>query len=561
MQTPIDVPTLSVKIDSFLHFAGLAELWNSAGWSTAINKIKNDNEQATLKTTWSQANSETSHSTAFCKWVDALITLLTRSQWHSQREVRFLPLGRTGVSSTPGFANGNVAPGPASRFQPDAICVLKEVTQFENWGQVLIPLQFNQKEPSQPSAEATRSASSTSSSRSSAIPAHPEPSSSQSCPNLNGDDVQLARYAMETPPAVGDRTHIFGMVVCHPEIVLWYYDRCGAVRSPKLNVDEPEDFLAFLKFLSAIIYMEDGVLGFNPLFTDTKADQGVRTHLCDLSVNIPDREDLSLKLTKLLVRRTGLVGRASLVYRAELQRESKTEDVVLKSSWQHVTRKSESTILTALHSSSQTLDCIVGFVHGWEQQGTAGSSRRAMFGEPTPVAHDRALRYTVTEYLNPLSELSKPFHIPHIGWSVLQAIKFLNDRGWFHRDIRVGNMGFAIVPECEGVLVKLHDFDLSKQRGSVSGTSHWTGTLPFMSIELLRSSQTEHMIGFDMEALLWTLLWIVRVYTDGKITFKVADHPLIRWFSNDDLRVIASSKQDYLRDLENLTNTWYIRLD
>ncbi|KAG8905339.1 hypothetical protein FRC00_013323, partial [Tulasnella sp. 408] len=283
----------------------------------------------------------------------------------------------------------------------------------------------------------------------------------------------------------------------------------------------------------------------------------MRTHLCDLSVNIPDREDLSLKLTKLLERRTGLVGRATLVYRAELQRGGKMEDVVLKSSWQHVARKSESTILTAFNSSSQTLDCIVRFFHGWEQQGATGSSRRARFGEPTTVAHDRALRYTVTEYLSPISELSQPFHIPYIGWSVLQAIKFLNDRGWFHSDISIGNMGFAIVPNCEGVLVKLHDFDLSKQHGSVSGTPHWAGTLPFMSIELLEDPQMERMIGFDMEALLWTLLWIVRVYTHGKITFEVAEHPLIRWFSNDDLRTIASNKQNYLREARGLTNTWY----
>ncbi|KAG8905160.1 hypothetical protein FRC00_013432 [Tulasnella sp. 408] len=287
----------------------------------------------------------------------------------------------------------------------------------------------------------------------------------------------------------------------------------------------------------------------------------MRTHLCDLSVNIPDREDLSLKFTKLLERRTGLVGRATLVYRAELQREGKTEDVVLKSSWQHVARKSESTILTTLHPSSQTLGCIARFFHGWEQQGATGSSRRARFGEPITVAHDRALRYTITEYLNPINELSQPFHIPHIGWSVLQAIKFLNGRGWFHRDISIGNMGFAIEPECKGVLVKLHDFDLSKQHGSVSRTSHWTGTLPFMSIELLRNPQMEHMIGFDMEALLWTLLWIVRVYTDGKIMFKVENHPLIRWFSPDDLRTLASNKQDYLRNPEDLTNTWYSSIE
>ncbi|KAG8895602.1 hypothetical protein FRC00_007234, partial [Tulasnella sp. 408] len=86
MQTPMEGSTVSVKIDSFLQFAGLSELWNSAGWRSTIDEIKNDNEQATLKTTWSQEKAETSHPAPFCKWVEVLITLLARSQWSSQRE-------------------------------------------------------------------------------------------------------------------------------------------------------------------------------------------------------------------------------------------------------------------------------------------------------------------------------------------------------------------------------------------------------------------------------------------------------------------------------------------
>ncbi|KIO22315.1 hypothetical protein M407DRAFT_119421 [Tulasnella calospora MUT 4182] len=122
-------------------------------------------------------------------------------------------------------------------------------------------------------------------------------------------------------------------------------------------------------------------------------------------------------------------------------------------------------------------------------------------------------------------------------------------------------MGFAMVLPCNGVLVKLHDFDLSKEHGSASVAPHWTGTLPFMSIELLIHPGMEHKVGFDVEALIWTLLWIVRVYTDGQNTFKVKDHPLKNWFSNVDLAVIGNTKHHYLRGVEGFTNPSYSSLE
>ncbi|KIO23494.1 hypothetical protein M407DRAFT_27022 [Tulasnella calospora MUT 4182] len=591
---------VSVGVDGFLHFAGLSDFWNSPQWLTTINELSNDAEQKKLKHAWSQAKGETSQYRPFCGWMDVLIPLLIKPQRASRRDIKFLPLNTTRLSATPGFADGNEVPGTASGFQPDAVCVLKDVA-LSNWGHVLVPLEFRYtaRGLSTPkSTSATRIASSTSTSLSLDVPGPSEPSSSQDPPTTTtrkprgpvtshlhsgpttsapkpdspispnykptGDGIQLARYAMETLAAVGDRTHVFGMAVNRPEIVLWYFDRCGAVRSPALNVEHHEDFLAFVKFLSAIIYMENDALGFNPFFANaTEANPGVQTNLCNSFVDIPDRGDLSLKLLKVLDRRTGLVCRATLVFRAELGKDGTTEEVVLKSSWQHVTRKSESEILKLLHSSGQAKDYIVGFHHGWDQKGATGSFQRARFGESAPiVAHDRALRHTITEYLNPITELSRPFHIPHIGWSVLQAIKFLNSLGWFHRDISIGNMGFAMVQPCNGVLVKLHDFDLSKEHGSASGAPHWTGTLPFMSIELLTYPDMEHKIGFDVEALIWTLLWIVRVYTDGRNTFKVAkDHPLQNWFSNVALADIGSNKHTYLRMVGDFTNQWYAPLE
>lgn len=113
------------------------------------------------------------------------------------------------------------------------------------------------------------------------------------------------------------------------------------------------------------------------------------------------------------------------------------------------------------------------------------------------------------------------------------------------------------------MIVKLLDFDLSKRIGSNSGDPHWTGTLPFMSIELLENPNAEHRLGFEVEALIWTLLWIVRVYADGKEAHGKEEHPLIDWFSNrSNFQNIASIKNRYLQpQLLGYTNKWYKELE
>ncbi|KAG9049584.1 hypothetical protein FS837_009784 [Tulasnella sp. UAMH 9824] len=382
------------------------------------------------------------------------------------------------------------------------------------------------------------------------------------------DDLQLARYAMETLAAVGDRTHVFGLAVNsdndnnkpHHTIALWYFDRCGAIRSHPLDVNSPKGLGAFIKFLTALVCMKDDALGFNHFFAKAGCDKPV-PGLCGMSVL--DNQGQSLDLGKVLERRTGIVGRATLVHRASLHKKTtaKPVDVVLKSSWQHRNREPEWAILKELHEGRKA-ENIVMCHGGWEQEDTGGNWQRAKFGLTNVVVHDRALRHTVLEYLNPITDLSRPFHVPHIGWSILSAIGFLNEKKWFHRDISIGNMGFEIL-DCGGVVVKLHDFDLSKRHNSPQDNSHWTGTLPFVAIGLLECPKAKNRIGFDVEALIWTLLWIVRVQGE-RTAVNIANHPLKRWFDDPtDLDKLADSKTGYLRNSrgEALTNLFYRDLE
>lgn len=122
-------------------------------------------------------------------------------------------------------------------------------------------------------------------------------------------------------------------------------------------------------------------------------------------------------------------------------------------------------------------------------------------------------------------------------------------------------MGFVILPSCKGVVVKLHDFDLSKRHNSPSEAPHRTGTLPFISIAVLEDPKSKYKIGFEVEALIWTLLWIVRVYADGQGVHTLEDHPLETWFSDQySLKVLASNKESYLAGTQ-FTNTFYESLE
>ncbi|KIO33724.1 hypothetical protein M407DRAFT_17339 [Tulasnella calospora MUT 4182] len=599
--------------DKFLAFANLQQLWDDPEWSQLFKTLKTDTTQVDLRESWFKIEPfESKQYASFCKWVDRLVTLISELKQPSPRAVSFLAMGAKLLSTTPGYADENEVDGASTSIKPDAVCVLeREADGFESWSQVLVPIEFKKKPGSLLAqkafgtfAESSWSSSSPSTSersrtrakegdpqaekgkhsniniphripsRASPAATPPSPSSPSAYKPTRGD-IQLARYAMETLAAVGDRTHVFGLAVNRPEVTLWYFDRCGAIRSQPLNFQDPQGqgFLNFVKFLSALVYMEDDALGFNPFFATSTGTRrvGMRKDLCDISIKISEPGDASLTLKQLLVRRADLMDRATLVYKVQLWHQGEGTgvpvDAVFKSSWQHVQRTSEYDILQKLYTHSEASQHVVEMFYGSE--GPTVSSQRGGFGEPKPeVVDDRALRYTVAEYLSPILELSEPFHIPHIGWSVVQAIKFLKGAGWFHRDISVGNIGFQLVSGCQGVIVKLLDFDLSKEIGSSSKAPHWTGTLPFMSIELLQFGEGVykrgwvHKLGFEVEALMWTLLWIVRVYVDGKEERDGREHPLTDWFFDyRTLTNVANTKKAYLEGLNGFTNNWYRELE
>ncbi|KAG8912540.1 hypothetical protein FRC01_005047, partial [Tulasnella sp. 417] len=596
--------TVSVTADAFLHFASLDALWDDADWSGMVNRLNADETQLQLKRAWDGVHNKTGQYGPFCDWVEHLVQLITQLPRQPTRKIRFVPSNDKNLACGPGYLNRKEVEGTATAFKPDVVCMDAGATELNKWSQVLVPMEFKKGRSSSTASGSV--APRTAGSQTLAPPGTPPQSQSREDLTEGGDGksglqgkragisttygtsltpfprldpydptvdyIQLGRYAMETFAAVGDRTHVFALFVNHPNVTLWYFDRCGAVCASPINISTPESFVLFLKFLSALVYIQDDLLGFNPFFShsSTTAPAGTRAKLFGLTLTLPDSNNTTLTLQDVLDRRRGLVGRATLVCKAELREirgegeQAPHSEVVIKSSWQHLTRTPEWDILHMLHQDGQARDHIVWCFRGWEQTGATVSSQRAMFGEPTPsVVDDRTLRHTVLEYLNPITKLSQPFHIPSIGWNIMQAIEFLNSMEWFHRDISIGNMGYSLHPKCGGTVIKLHDFDLSKHHTQNSGTSHWAGTVPFMSIELLEETSAPHMIGFEVEALTWTLLWIVRVYTDGEDKNPVKDHPLEHWYGNGNtLQQIADTKRCYLQKTRGFfTNEHYRDLE
>ncbi|KAG8917155.1 hypothetical protein FRC01_002634 [Tulasnella sp. 417] len=468
LKDELRLSTVSVTADAFLHFASLQTLWDSPGWSEMVNRLTADETQLQLKRVWDGVHNKPDQYRPFCDWVEHLVQFITQLPRGPARKIRFVPSDDKNLACGPSYLNGKEVEGTATAFKPDVVCMDAGVTELNKWSQVLVPMQFKKG-----SSSLTASGSAvpqTSDLQTRAPPVTPPKSQSRDQlkrsreggdgksgpqekeaeistiydvhhfdslatppprpvhydPTMN--DIRLARYAMQTFAAVGNRTHVFALFVKHPNITLWYFDRCGAVCASPINISTLEGFLLFIKFISTLVYMRNDLLGFNPFFSNsaTTAPAGTRETLFGLTLTIPNSDNATLTLQEVLDRRMGVVGRATLVCKAELKKniegETQVQEVVIKSSWQHSLRIRESNILNDLYESDQAQDHIVRCFHGWEQTEATVSSQRAKFGEPTPsVVDDRALRHTVLEYLNPITQLSQPFHIPSIGWNIMQG--------------------------------------------------------------------------------------------------------------------------------------------
>ncbi|KAG8897370.1 hypothetical protein FRB99_008204, partial [Tulasnella sp. 403] len=374
-------------------------------------------------------------------------------------------------------------------------------------------------------------------------------------PKWTVDEVQLASYAMEMICAVGNRRWVFGLLLDRLEATLWYYDRSGAICTESFDVRQCFPVLA--RYIIAISAATDEQLGFN---TDLQPPPGIApgsydflapANLQNWTIRCQDSTNREKPVTYTLLDtvdvRFGIVGRGTVVYTG--RRDGTNDEVVVKLSWQVVTRGKEWEWIAAAKKNGCPEEYLVA-VHGHGVYGKLSDGFRRHHSRLNG-SEDRELRILVTERVQLLAEISdgKQFLELVQGFVTGQhgtfrdmsqlfdtemplALYCLDAAGIRHRDISTGNLGYK---EINGKLQpKLLDFDHARFSSVPDGpptSQHLTGTLPFMAIDLLEGLGYMHPLRFDLESLLWCSIWIPTCCHNGKEVCGARDHPLKAWFS------------------------------
>jgi hypothetical protein len=130
--------------------------------------------------------------------------------------------------------------------------------------------------------------------------------------------------------------------------------------------------------------------------------------------------------------------------------------------------------------------------------------------------------------------------------STILAIYWLARAGVYHRDISVGNLGWAA--RKDGICVGIpFDFDHARliDKDGLPSSKHITGTIAFMSVDLLADMTRPHIVRYDYESCFWVAWYIATCYKGGKQLHTVKDHPLLSWLTRP-LSSIRSAKLELL---------------
>ncbi|KAG8957335.1 hypothetical protein FRC03_010262 [Tulasnella sp. 419] len=362
---------------------------------------------------------------------------------------------------------------------------------------------------------------------------------------LKSSEIQLAGYALETLCALGNKAHTFGILLQDLSTTLWFYDRSGAIASAKF--DFHTDIVNLAKFIIAFSAMDDNRLGFIQVLQAPGSAKGCKETLApqDLLGFSVTCGDQKATFDKLLDRRFSLVGRGTLVHRGTVNKSKRK--VAVKLSWQVCSRKPEWEIIQeALDGGCPKryiVDVIAHSVHCKLSEGFRGAIQG---WSGTEMYEDRELRIIITELLSPVTNMSGLPEIKLFVWSTFHAIYYLDKAGIHHRDVSAGNLGYQQL-DCGRRLIKFFDFDHARKHDQKQSSRHFTGTLPFLAIDLLLHNNAPYLVRFDYESMLWTSLWIAVCYENGKDQFGANDHPLFDWFNPQfSMKQIANSKIAFL---------------
>ncbi|KAF8694535.1 hypothetical protein RHS03_08174, partial [Rhizoctonia solani] len=324
---------------------------------------------------------------------------------------------------------------------------------------------------------------------------------------MNESDIQLGRYMLEMRSAQPSRAAGYGLQFMKDQVSIWYSDADSTITSAPIPLDSPS-FVWTIMHLACASAEE---IGYLPYFLDdanrtTTEIVGSRLVILDVIYHI----------TEVISLARAVHGRCTCVLGVL---DPSGVELAIKLSWQVATRVSEVNMLQVAHS--RNVQGLVDIIASTDLR-KLSQGRRSRLPPAIQRAlqiEDRVLRVIVLPLCIPLYKVPNLSDFMKACISLLDTIHQLYTRARIlHRDVSVNNLMVNKVKPSEGVLIDLdlgHEIpDDGKQCGPTS--SHRTGTLPFMALDLLHDeSEYPHYHRHDLESFVYVFLWIVGKYDDG----------------------------------------------
>ncbi|KAG1739503.1 hypothetical protein EDD22DRAFT_735512, partial [Suillus occidentalis] len=189
-------------------------------------------------------------------------------------------------------------------------------------------------------------------------------------------------------------------------------------------------------------------------------------------------------------------------------------EMVAKLYWPEEVCLSEPEILAKVHAIAEHDLRVKGHVldmvwfHKFYE--TSTTHIRKELGMNHTAQCSRVFYIIVFRKLEPITALSgAEFH--DAWWQIVVCHYILSKGGIYHHDISPSNLMFYCLL-CVRVIGVLNDYDLSSIQDDCARGNKCTGTVPFMSINLLTLSSldgaVEHMYWHDAESLIWVFAWV-----------------------------------------------------
>ncbi|KAF8826602.1 hypothetical protein HHX47_DHR5000074 [Lentinula edodes] len=391
--------------------------------------------------------------------------------------------------------------------------------------------------------------------------------------------IQCASYAKEMLSNGFIRNHAMGITADDSGFRFQYYDRSKVVESQPFHILNDESKTLLMAMVCQLNKLSTEKLGFIPNLDLNEFD-----HLRNpeqLTFNFKDDPSTlvgatytftgsdgrrrRLKITKVLYRAEGIIGRCSIVVEVVClceeadcvwHEEGNQKTRVMKISFPSKTRPCEDGLIGearskaessgqrwALNHLPEVIDSITFPYH--EHTTVQGRLKKHLKDD----YEERVMRVTFLEKLHPLSELTDPREYAQVFYDILQIHQWLYECvGILHRDLSSGNIMYRRIDgKVYGVL---NDFDLSSRvrdmdKGPTSNQR--TGTRPFMSVDLLSPVwEGGHLYRHDLESLFYIMLCLAcRYIAPGVPAAEPRSFSL--WFSGTD-REIFNDKNTFLLD-------------